>query len=233
MAIQLYQFPTGLGMPNLSPFCMKVETFLRLAKLPYEIRWTPNPRKGPVGKLPYIVDDGETICDSERIFAHLSRKHGIDLDAKLTSEQKAAARAFQRMLDEHTYWGLLYSRWLDPAAWRSYRRAFFAALPAPLRKPVSSLVQRQVRRDAWSQGLARHPPAELYARIAQDFQALADGLGDKPFLMGGEPTTVDASVYAIVGNAWEATAETPLKALVGRHPNLVAYCARMRERCFG
>jgi hypothetical protein len=34
--IKLYQFPPNLGLPNMSPLCMKVETYLRMAALPYE-----------------------------------------------------------------------------------------------------------------------------------------------------------------------------------------------------
>jgi glutathione S-transferase len=232
MTIQLHQFPAHLGMPNLSPFCMKVETWLKLAGLPYEIKWQPNPRKGPVGKLPYIVDDGEIVCDSERIIAHLSRKHGIDLDAGLSAPQRALARVIQRMLDEHTYWGVLYSRWLDPAGWAQFRGVVFGALPPPLRRPVSALVQKKLRRYAWSQGLGRHPPDEIYARIGQDLQALSALLGDQPFFMGAQPRTLDASAYAILGNCWEAGIDPVLKPMLGQHPNLVAYCARMRARCF-
>ena len=35
--IQLYQFEPAFGLPNASPFCMKVETWLRMAALPFEV----------------------------------------------------------------------------------------------------------------------------------------------------------------------------------------------------
>lgn len=34
--IKLYQFSPAWGLPNPSPFCMKVETYLRMTGLPYE-----------------------------------------------------------------------------------------------------------------------------------------------------------------------------------------------------
>jgi hypothetical protein len=35
--IKLYQFNAAWGLPNPSPFCMKVETYLRMVSLPYEV----------------------------------------------------------------------------------------------------------------------------------------------------------------------------------------------------
>ena len=58
MTVKLYQFPSAWGLPNPSPFCMKLEVFLRLAEIPYEIVTWPDPRKAPKGKLPFIEHEG-------------------------------------------------------------------------------------------------------------------------------------------------------------------------------
>lgn len=232
MTIQLYQFPTGMGMPNLSPFCLKLETWLKLAGLPYDIRWLANSAKAPAGKLPYIVDGDETICDSERIIARLSQKHGIDLDAELSAGQRAQAHALRRMLEENTYWGLVYSRWIDPQGWTQFWPVFFGKLPAPVRAIVTRLVRSQIRRDAWGHGMGRHPRADVYARAAADLQALSVLLGEQAFFFGAQPVTFDACAYGFLGNIGEPPMDTPLKTALQQHPNLVAYVARMRARCF-
>ena len=54
--IRLFQFPRMFSVPNLSPFCCKLETWLRIAGIPYEVVDTPNPRNAPKGKLPFIED---------------------------------------------------------------------------------------------------------------------------------------------------------------------------------
>ena len=52
--ITLHQFPPAWGLPNASPFCMKVETYLRMCNLPYTTVNVLNPAKGPKGKLPTL-----------------------------------------------------------------------------------------------------------------------------------------------------------------------------------
>ena len=37
--------------------------------------------KAPRGQLPYIVDDGETVGDSETIIAHVTAKYRLTIDA--------------------------------------------------------------------------------------------------------------------------------------------------------
>src|SRR5262245_57526176 len=89
--IKLFQFPRLFPIPNLSPFCCKLETWLRIAGIPYDIVDTPNPRKGPKRKLPFIQDAGLRMGDTSVIIAHLTKTRGIDPDARLDRSQRATA----------------------------------------------------------------------------------------------------------------------------------------------
>ena len=51
--VKLYKFNGAWGMPDISPFCIKVETYLRLVGVPFECV-VSDARKGPKQKLPYI-----------------------------------------------------------------------------------------------------------------------------------------------------------------------------------
>jgi glutathione S-transferase len=232
VSIRLHQFPTSLGVANLSPFCLKVETWLKLAGVPYEIAWTPDPRKAPLGKLPYIVDDGKVIADSSCIIEHLQRTHGVKLDEGLSETQRALAHAFHRMLDEHLYWCIVYARWVEDSGWRVIKPIFFAPLPALLRPLIARVARRGTLAQLRGHGLGRHNRDEVYHRAAQDIDALAAQLGAQPFFLGSEPRSIDASVYAFLASAWQVQIDTPLKPLVARHANLVDYCRRMQARCF-
>src|SRR6266536_5185281 len=89
--IKLFQFPRIFGIPNVSPFCCKLETWLRIAGIPYEVVDTPDPRKGPKGKLPFIEDAGVRIADTSLIVDHLVMTRGVDPDARLDASQRAIA----------------------------------------------------------------------------------------------------------------------------------------------
>src|SRR5262249_24562064 len=105
--IRLYQFRPAFGLPNPSPFCMKAETYLRMTGLEYECP-RADLRRAPKGKLPYIDDEGTLVSDSSFIIDHLKRKYGDPLDARLDAAARATALALQRLVEENTYWAVVY-----------------------------------------------------------------------------------------------------------------------------
>ncbi len=82
-------------------------------------------------------------------------------------------------------------------------------------------------------GLGLHTRDEIYAMGAADVDAIATELGAKPFLLGSEPTSVDAAVWPYILGTLAPPFESPLKQAIQRHPNLVEYSERMRARFFG
>ncbi len=231
--ITLIKFPPALGLPDPSPFCMKVEILLKLAGLPYRVEETRNPSRAPKGKLPAIVDGGRALGDSELIRQHIERTAGIDFDAGLAPAERAVAHAFARMLEERTYWVGVYSRWIEPEPWVRIRHLIFGGLPPVIRTVVPMLVQRQVRRALHLQGLGRHSRGELYDFGIADLRAVAAHLADKPYFMGHRASAVDATVYGMVAATVVPELDTPLRAEALRHANLVAYERRLRSQFWG
>jgi glutathione S-transferase len=229
--IRLYQFAPALGLPNASPFCMKVETCLRMMGLPYQAV-SAMPMKAPKGKLPYIEDDGITVADSGMIFDYLRGKYGDRLDGRLLASDRAIALALRRLMEENLYWAVLYSRWFEPDGWRRTREAFFSALPAPARGIVPLLARRGIWKELYGHGMGRHTPEEIARIGCADLTALADFLGDKPYFLGAEPTSLDATAYAFIANVLLVPGDSALKRHAAGHANLGTYCARMNERFY-
>ena len=231
--IELYQFPPMWGLPNFSPFCLKLETWLRMANLPYQAPKCGIPLgKAPKHKLPYIVDRGQSIGDSSLIIDYLKATYGDTLDNSLSPQQLAVSAAFLRLIEENLYWPVLYSRWLDPRNRQIIARKVFGRLPPLIRNLVPLLVRRKMRRDMLGQGIGRHGEAEMYAIGCRDLDAVALFLDDKPFFWGETPTSIDAVVFGFIANLLWAPIDNPIKAHAARYPQLDAYCRRMWDRYY-
>ena len=230
--IRLHQFAPAFGLPNASPFCMKLETYLRMVGLPYELVNSGDVLRAPKGKLPFIDDDGTRVADTSFIIEYLKGRYGDPLDAALSPEQAAVATAFQRLLEEDLYWAVVQTRWVEDAGWQTTRDAFFGALPVPLRWIVPPLARRGLRSEMRGHGMGRHGAAEIHAIGCRDVTAVADFLADKPFMLGAAPTSLDASAYAFLANLLWAPVDSPIQRHARARPTLEAFCQRMKARYF-
>ncbi|HVI52573.1 MAG TPA: glutathione S-transferase family protein [Candidatus Sulfotelmatobacter sp.] len=223
--LELRQFPLFRGV-NLSPFCLKVEAYLRLTGLPFRIV-TGQSFRAPKGKLPVLVDDGLVISDSGDIIAYLERTRGAPLDGGLTPEQAALGHAVIRMLDESLYFAIVYDRWLVDANWRVLMAELLRKAPLPIRWIVPRLIRRKIRRDLMGQGYGRHSWEQACARGAADIAAVAALLGEKAFLLRDRPSVADVALYASLTGLMSAGFGGPLVEAVGGRPNLLAFLDRM------
>jgi glutathione S-transferase len=229
--ITLYQFPPAFGLPNASPFCFKVENYLRMTGEPYEIK-IGNPRSAPKGKLPFIKDGSVVVSDSTHIVQHLVKTRGDKLDEHLSPRDRALGHVVRRMLEEGTYFCLVYARWIDDAGFEPVKNEIFGAMPALARALVPHIARRMIKKQIHAQGTGRHAPEDIYAMAAEDIAALAGILGDKPYFLGDAPTSLDATTYAFVAPLLWAPVPPGLQGVVEKHAGLTAYCERMKARYY-
>lgn len=228
--IHLHQYPAIWGLPSLSPFCIKVEMYLRKQNIPYQTVVEKNPARGPKGKMPFIRDGNLTIPDSSFILQHLQKKQSAE--AKQDPHLEAQSLAFQRMIEEHLYFILLYSRWIDPVGWEVLKRDFVSLFPPLIGVPFLHFLRSRLQKQAYQQGLGRHSQSEVYELGKREIQALATFLAEKTYFLGEEFTTLDATAYAFLITILKQPIESELQKEVLRHPNLVAYCFREEATCF-
>lgn len=226
--ITLYQFAPTWGIPNLGQFNVKVETYLRMTDLPYEVVATM-PLKGPKGKLPFIEDDGQKLTDSRFIIEYLKEKYGDSLDEELSAEQQATMTAMQRLLEEHLYWIGMYARWqTTDKNWQITKQAIFGDMPPVVRDIAAGVYKWMIiRKQIYGQGTGRHLADEVFHLGNIDLDALSAFLAEKPYFMGDKPTSLDASAFGILINTIQGPIESPAKEYGMTKPNLVAYCERM------
>lgn len=229
--IKLFQFPRMFGIPNLSPFCCKLETWLRIARIPYEVVDTPDPRKGPKGKLPFIEDAGVRIADSSLIVDHLVRTRGVDPDARLDASQRAAALLVQRTLEEHYAFVLAYTHLVRDEG-LLHTRARFDTVPVIVRPLVANLVLVRIKKLLWQQGILRHSDEEIVESALRDWRAVLEVMSDGPFFFGDEPTGIDAIVFGVLATSVLTPIESPIRDFLRSQAACVAYAERMRARFF-
>lgn len=230
--IDLYQFPSAFGIANISPFCMKVEGFLRIAEIPYQVVTISDARQAPKGKLPFIRDNGVAIADSELIMDYLESKYDFQVDGHLDSLQAASQHAFIRMLDEHVYWALIYSRWMEEHNWQTLKQHLFGHIPPPVSTALAAKTKFSIRQQLHQQGLGRHNREEVYRKAEKDLQALSVLLGDRKWFGGNYMSKLDLTAIAYLANILIDKMPSPLSDAVKKLGNLETYFVRVNRIVF-
>ena len=234
-AIVLFQFPRSKTVANVSFFCLKVETFMRITSIPFQIEELFNPSKAPKGQLPFITHQERTIPDSSHILEYLKSKFSLTIDDDLIPEQIATGHAVSIMLEERLRWCIVYSRWLDDRYAPAMQNIFSEFVPSPL-KIIFPLLCKQSRKRITKaldlNGIGKFTPAEIYTFGQQDLTALTTILGDKPYLFGDRPSSYDAVTYGFLANLIDVPIDCPLNTFARDHQTLRDYCQRMKNTYF-
>jgi len=174
-----------------------------------------------------MVDDGETIGDSETIIAHLSGKYRLTIDAALSQPQRDTNHLITRMLDD-LYWVMSYSRWKDDRYWPAFRDAFIRQHPSVTEAALLKARDYNFQRYHY-QGIGRYAPEAAYARGLADLAVLARLAPAAGYVHGAAPTSIDAAIYGFIANIYFYDIDTPLKQFVSARENLVGHCTAIHD----
>lgn len=238
IVVYKYGYPEGAGSPDISPFVVKLETWLRMSGIPYETR-TGTRHDMPKAKLPSALVDGKLIADSSFIIAHLQQHEPRALrDSHLDPLQLAHAEAIKAMVENNLYFAAFYFRWCVDANFARYRPMLldYARRSSPpwqrsllplLGYVALSFIRRQKMHQVWQQGMARHSPNEILLIGRNAIRALATLLGTQAYLFGDRPSSIDASVYGQLHSLVQHPFPSPLQDAALAEPELMAYHERI------
>lgn len=229
--ITLFTLGAGFGLPELSPYVTKTEVQLMMAGLDYR-KALGQRETAPKGQLPWIEDDGERIGDSTFIRAHIERKYEADLDAGLSSRQRAEAWAIERMIENQLGWASGYFRFMDADNFAKGPAHWFDGAPEPLREGLRQGLREAVGANIRAVGVGRHSRDEIVWLGTLSLRALDEFLADKPYMMAEHPTGVDAIAFGVLAGLLTPFFDSPLRREAERHETLVAYVDRMMERFY-
>jgi len=232
----LHKYVPAWGAPDLSPFCFKVETYLRMAGVPFTAR-VADVRKAPKQKLPYVEVDGTTVCDSRDIIRHFEETLESPLDSKLSAGDKALSRAFRALLEEEAYFYTLVLRWAMDDGWQTYKPVIShylteIGIPRFLAPIIAGTVRGKVRTAALAQGAGRHSREQVDDRLLECFEAVVTQLGTRSFFLGDTPRVIDATVYAFVSATVSAPFPSKAKQMLQASKEVARYCAHMEQRYY-
>ncbi len=231
--IRLFAFGTGWGVPfpTSAPFPLKLDTWLRMATIPFEFVIANDPGKGPKGKSPWIEIGDLRMGDSSLIIEYLEQRFGIDLDSHLDPHQRALAITIQRMLEEHYHQCFEHQLFFGKGA-KARLQEFATTMPIPLRWLVPSMLKHTFRKQLYARGMGRHAEAVIIEQGKADLDALSALLGDNPFMLGDQPSAIDACVFGFLGVSLYVDGDNPLYQYGASLENLMRYCERMRTHYY-
>lgn len=226
----LHQFPPSKDVPSPSLFCLKVETFLRLHKIPYENHYGAKP--GKKGKLPWIEYQGDKIADSGFIFDYLNSKFELNIDNEFTDEQKALGSVISCAVQEKLYFALMYNRWIvNYQELKKIQKQQQSGLTFAISLKMQ---QNKMVKHLDGQGMGRHSKDEVYQMAHNDIKAISTLLGDKEFILGDKPSSYDCAVFALFAQCiWNGIDESLAANFIKENAsNIIAYCERIKALCW-
>lgn len=226
--ITLYTLPAAFGLRNPSPFCLKIEMALSYLNIDFEIATQADPRKAPKGKLPWLVD-GEIIPDSELILDHLDKKTNGGLFGSLTPQELALGTAFTRLAEDHLYWLMVASRWLDDEWFKIVKKDFFGELPAPISWVASTMARKQMRQTYNLHGLGKHSFQEQKQFARKDLEAIVAQIKSTQYIAGDRLTVFDFAVVGILAGLMDNKPATWVSEIANEMTDLRDYIERIQK----
>jgi len=221
----LHQIRRGTTVPNMSAFALKLETYLRMASIPYKV--DSSEPYGPRGKMPWITTEGKSFGDTELVIEYLNKRFKKNLDEKLTSDQKGIGKAVQIMMDEHFYWGMLMWRYMydTDLKWQQLQ-----PMPVYIKWYIKWFGPGRLQRMVWYQGLGRHTQTDVLNMMKKDLKAMSGIIGSNKFLFGNEPCEADAAAFGTLAQVVYAAPGSPYEQFILTEvPNIKTYCDNIKS----
>jgi len=244
--VYLYQFPRCPTLPNISPKCLQLETWLKLHGIKYENINHNGKLRSKRGFLPFVELNGEEISDSDLIVKNLAQKYAKEMDEGLTNEQRNIQHAMVQMVDKHLHGAFLH--WASRSAEDMIKGYKLNLQQFTGYKVPNGILNFWFKFQHCRKGLKKAKAAvgtgysndEIDAEGKADLKVLSEMLADKEFFFGDEPHSLDLVTFAHlaqiinVESGEETGVKCPLKEyLESDCANLVGLYNRMKDRAWG
>ncbi|EGT44526.1 hypothetical protein CAEBREN_08772 [Caenorhabditis brenneri] len=233
--VYLIQFPRTGCIPSPSPYSLKLETWFRMAGVDYVNVSNEFKHLSKRGQQPFIELNGLQISDTSIIINHfISNGQGTHLNTVIPRD-KAIEHAFYNLIEHHFTWLGFYSRsqsfkWIGTQD--GYGRAFSGLKAFFLKTFVIPRFESKLKKKCEGQWIGTLTNEERISELKKDIDAISEQLGEKKYLMGDEPRTIDATLFGHLAEVLYTPQFTDAikKHIEEKTPNLVAYMNRIKEK---
>lgn len=227
--ITLYLFQQAWDLLDLNPYALKVATFLRFHDIEHTLCY--HPLNQPPQKIPYLVDNNQTITDSSVIIKYLKENYALSTDDHLTKKQISLTLLIQRVLEEDLYAIILYSRMKDPNGLTVFKRDIFSQSEDYTQAKVNT-IENNVTQYIKGRGLGNLSATEIYQRGINNLDAISNHFSNTHYFFGEHPHAIDAIVYAFLENIRQVPIDTPLNTYISSNNTMNAYCENISNQFF-
>jgi glutathione S-transferase len=172
------------------------------------------------------------ISDSRLIKAHLETRHGVDFGGDYSARALGQGLAIERMLEDHLYFFLIDTRWLQPDSFAAGPAQFFDEVPAVLRGFVRRMMLKRAQRKVDLQGTGGLTAAEKLALVRRAIDGLEAVIAGQNYILGGRVCGVDATAYGFLASMAAPHFRSEQGAYLRKKPDLGGYLARMQAEFF-
>ncbi|CAJ0959075.1 unnamed protein product, partial [Mesorhabditis belari] len=231
--VYLFQFPRTKHLPNISPYCLKVESFLRLHGVKYEVRETFKLRSSQ-GLLPMIELNGRQVGDSGLIIAHL--KKTLNIQDYSDDKEAAQGRVISKACDAFTAHTIYKYKILDNSKNFAGEIMTAAKMPNFAKGIATALFARQIRKSAnmkigaqlgiWPDGAHEEmvrDELQMYETLLKNF------VGHN--LFGDKITEADLTLWSHLATTLYMPFDLlPQKLIREDFPHLKSFTERLRDK---
>ncbi|KAI6235029.1 Metaxin-2-like protein [Aphelenchoides besseyi] len=202
------------------------QAFLKMVSLPVSIEHRPNAEfMSPNGSVPFIRLQSTLVAGFANIVEFVSQR-GIKLTNTLSEAEIADMNALISLISESLVRAEMYVCWKDSSNYQGVTRHRYGSVYLfPLNWILPPMKKLEMSAHLSSIGWSKLSMNDLVKKCDACFQALSIKLGDRKFLMGSEPTELDALAF---GHLYSIlTTELPSMHLANtlrKYTNLVKYC---------
>ncbi|CAJ0930325.1 unnamed protein product, partial [Mesorhabditis belari] len=235
--VYLFQLPRAGIIPSVSPFSLKLETWLRIVDIPYENISTEFKKTSSKGQVPFIEYNGHQYADTSNIIEFLIKEfHKENFDSFLSPLDIANRQAFHHLIEQSIVWATLANRSQPECGWMFTEKGLLSHFTGVKKfvaeKVIGPRFQKNLKSSTHTQGYGRYSIEELELIIKNDLTALDTFLGEKLFFFGDQPSTFDATAFGPLAQVFftplacrgvQRFAETNCK-------HLISWADRMKSR---